>query len=112
MFPFGSKIMMINFQKQDNLLPVIFQEETTGDVLMLGYMNKEALEMTKKEGIVYFWSRKRNRLWMKGETSGNKLRVKKILTDCDNDTLLLQVELIGMAVCHLGTRSCFRKYEI
>ncbi len=93
------------------LIPAIIQENSTGEILMLGYMNKEALEKTKKESFVYFWSRKRNRLWMKGETSGNKLRVKRILTDCDNDTLMLQVELIGTSVCHMGTKSCFRKYE-
>lgn len=98
--------------KKQSLIPVIIQEVKTDEVLMLGYMNKEALEKTKKEGFVCFWSRKRKRLWMKGETSGNKLRVKKILTDCDNDTLLLQVELIGTEVCHLGTKSCFQKYEI
>ncbi len=93
------------------LIPAIIQENSTGEILMLGYMNKEALEMTKKEGVVYFWSRKRKRLWLKGETSENKLKVIRIFTDCDNDTLLLQVELIGTSVCHLGEKSCFRKYE-
>lgn len=93
------------------LIPAIIQESSSGEILMLGYMNEEALVRTKKEGFVYFWSRERNRLWMKGETSGNKLKVRKILTDCDKDTLLLQVKLIGTSVCHLGTKSCFRKYE-
>lgn len=89
------------------LIPVIIQEEKTGDVLMLGYMNQEALEKTQQEGYVCFWSRKRKRLWMKGEESGNKLKVKKIFKDCDGDTLLIQVKLMGTAVCHKGTRSCF-----
>lgn len=93
------------------LIPAIIQESSSGEILMLGYMNKEAFEKTKEEGFVYFWSRKRNKLWMKGETSGNKLRVKKILTDCDQDCLLIKVELVGENVCHKGFRSCFRKYE-
>lgn len=94
------------------LIPAIIQENSTGEILMLGYMNKEALEMTKKEGVVYFWSRKRKRLWLKGETSGNKLRVKKILTDCDKDSLLIKVELVGENVCHKGFRSCFQITQI
>lgn len=96
--------------KNKSLIPVIIQEEKTDEVLMLGYMNKEALEKTKKEGFVCFWSRKRKRLWMKGETSGNKLRVKKIVTDCDNDALLIRVVIIGNGVCHMGYKSCFH-YE-
>lgn len=89
------------------LIPVIIQEEKKSDVLMLGYMNQEALEKTQQEGYVYFWSRKRKRLWMKGEESGNKLKVKKIFKDCDGDALLIQVKLIGTVVCHTGTKSCF-----
>lgn len=89
------------------LIPVIIQEEKTGDVLMLGYMNQEALGKTRQEGYVYFWSRKRKRLWMKGEESGNKLKVKKIFWDCDKDTLLIKAELIGTITCHKGTKSCF-----
>ncbi len=94
------------------LIPAIIQEKATGEVLMLGYMNSEALMKTKKEGFVYFWSRKRKRLWLKGETSGNKLRVKKILTDCDKDSLLIKVELVGENVCHKGFRSCFQITQI
>ncbi len=97
----------IDFLSNNNLIPAIIQEDKTGDVLMLGYMNQEALKKTQKENFVYFWSRKRNKLWMKGEESGNKLKVKKIFFDCDRDSLLLQVELIGSTVCHEGTRSCF-----
>lgn len=91
----------------NDLIPVIIQEDKTGDVLMLGYMNQEAFQKTKKEGFVYFWSRSRGKLWKKGETSGNFLKVKKISVDCDNDTLLIQVRLIGNAVCHTGNKSCF-----
>lgn len=97
----------LNFQRSNDLIPVIIQEDKTGEVLMLGYINKEAFEKTKETGFVYFWSRKRKKLWMKGETSGNKLKVKKIFTDCDEDTLLIIVKLIGNIVCHRGTKSCF-----
>lgn len=93
----------------DNLTPVIIQENKTNQVLMLGYMNTGALERTKKTGLVYFWSRKRKKIWLKGETSGNKLKVKKIYTDCDKDTLLIVVKLIGEIVCHDGYKSCFYK---
>lgn len=89
------------------LIPAIIQEEKTGDVLMLGYMNQEALEKTRQEGYVYFWSRKRERLWVKGEESGNKLKIKQIFKDCDGDTLLIQVTLVGNAACHTGVKSCF-----
>ena len=74
---------------------------------MLGYINKEALQKTKDEGWVYFWSRSRNKLWMKGEESGNKLKVKEIIQDCDGDTVLMKVELIGKNVCHTGNKTCF-----
>ncbi len=97
----------LNFQKQTGLMPVVIQENTTGDVLMLGYMDKQALERTQKTGLVYFWSRSKNRLWMKGETSGNMLKVKKIYTDCDNDTLLILVRLLGKFACHKQKKSCF-----
>lgn len=91
------------------LMPTIIQEEKTGDVLMLGYMNEEAFEKTKKEGFVYFWSRSYGKLWKKGKTSGNFLKVKKIFSDCDNDTLLIEVELMGKVVCHTDNKSCFYK---
>lgn len=101
-----------NLFKKNILIPAIIQENKTGEVLMLGYMNKEAFDRTQKEGIVYFWSRKRNKLWMKGEKSGNKLKVKKIYTDCDKDTLLIQVELMGENVCHKGYKNCFQVIQM
>ena len=102
----------ITFQEYDGLIPVVIQEKNTGDVLMLGYMNKGALEKTIIEGYVYFWSRKRNKLWMKGKTSGNKLKVKEILLDCDGDALLIQTKIIGNGVCHQGYKSCFKMVQM
>ena len=101
----------INFSKNNGLVPAIIQDNKTGDIYMLGYMNSEALEQTNKTGWVYFWSRSRQKLWMKGEESGNKLKVKEIFTDCDDDTLLIKVELIGSNVCHTGNKSCFYKRQ-
>lgn len=92
---------------KNSLTPAIIQDYKTNDVLMLGYMNNESLEKTIKSGVVWFWSRSKKRLWMKGETSGNKLKVKEIFKDCDNDTLLITVKIMGTAVCHTGTKSCF-----
>lgn len=89
------------------LTPAIIQDYQTGIVYMMGYMNEEALKKTKGTGWVYFWSRSRNRLWMKGEESGNTLKAKEILIDCDNDTLLVKVELDGTNVCHTGNMTCF-----
>lgn len=97
----------INFQKGNGLVPAIIQDYRSGMVCMLGYMNKEALQKTMKAGIVYFWSRSRKTLWMKGEKSKNKLRVISINRDCDADALLIQVKLIGTNVCHTGNVSCF-----
>lgn len=99
----------IDFKKGNGLVPAIIQDSKTGDVFMLGYMNNEALQKTRDTELVYFWSRTRKKLWMKGEESGNKLKVKEIYTDCDNDTLLIKVELIGNAVCHTGNKTCFYK---
>lgn len=99
----------IYFQNSNSLIPIIIQEDKTGEVLMLGYMNYNAFEKTVKTGFVYFWSRSKKRLWMKGELSGNKLQVIKIITDCDNDSLLIKVKLIGDSVCHNGYKSCFYK---
>ncbi len=98
---------VFDFKNKNELFPTIIQDNKTNEILMLGYMNKEAFEKTRKDGFVYFWSRSRKKLWMKGETSGNKLRVKNIFTDCDWDTLLITVEVLGNFVCHKGTRSCF-----
>lgn len=97
----------IDFKKGNGLVPAIIQDSISKEVLMMGYMNKEALEMTLKTGFVYFFSRGRKKLWLKGEESGNKLKLEQIFLDCDGDTLLLEVELIGSAACHTGERSCF-----
>jgi phosphoribosyl-AMP cyclohydrolase len=99
--------MKIDFTKQNGLVPAIIQDEKSGEIYMLGYMNQEALQKTKQTGFVYFWSRNKKRLWMKGETSGNKLKVNKIFADCDQDTLLIRVKLNGTNVCHTGNRNCF-----
>lgn len=98
--------MNIDFQKSDGLVPVIIQNEQTLEVLMLGYMNEEAYQKTMKESKVTFFSRTKNRLWTKGEESGNFLFVKSISLDCDQDTLLIKVKPVG-PTCHKGTRSCF-----
>lgn len=92
--------------KIEGLIPAIIQDDNTLKVLMLGYMNREAYEKTVAEGVVTFFSRSRNRLWTKGETSGNFLTVKSVQEDCDNDTLLIRVEPKGN-VCHRDTMSCF-----
>jgi phosphoribosyl-ATP pyrophosphohydrolase/phosphoribosyl-AMP cyclohydrolase len=98
--------MNIDFNKSNGLVPVVIQDNYTLQVLMLGYMNKEALEKTEKERIVTFFSRGKNRLWTKGETSGNFLHVIEILSDCDNDSILVKVNPAG-PVCHTGNNSCF-----
>ena len=88
------------------LLPAIVQDSESGDVLMLGYMNQESLELTLSSGEVWFYSRSRQELWHKGATSGNKLIVREIWLDCDRDTVLVKAEAMG-PVCHTGTRTCF-----
>jgi phosphoribosyl-AMP cyclohydrolase len=95
-----------DFTKHD-LLPVIAQDVTSGDVLMLAYMNREAYEETLRTGRVCYYSRSRQKLWRKGEESGNVQQLKQIFFDCDADTLLVKVEQIGGAACHEGYRSCF-----
>jgi phosphoribosyl-AMP cyclohydrolase len=100
--------MEIDFDKMDGLAPAIVQEDCTGEVLMVGFMNTEAYAKTAQTGYVTFYSRTRQTLWMKGETSGNRLRVISALTDCDRDTLLFRVAVEGDGmVCHTGTKSCF-----
>jgi phosphoribosyl-ATP pyrophosphohydrolase/phosphoribosyl-AMP cyclohydrolase len=100
--------MQIDFDKMDGLAPAIVQEDASGEVLMVGFMNAEALARTVETGYVTFYSRTRQKLWTKGETSGNRLRVISALTDCDRDTLLLRVIVEGDGlVCHTGTKSCF-----
>jgi len=102
----------IDFQKSGGLVPAIIQDERTGDVLMLGFMNSESLVETQRTGEVVFFSRSRNKLWKKGESSGHVLRVREIHVDCDADALLVRVEAVGPGVCHEGYRSCFfRKLE-
>jgi phosphoribosyl-ATP pyrophosphohydrolase/phosphoribosyl-AMP cyclohydrolase len=98
--------MEIDFNKSDGLVPVIIQDAQTLEVLMLGYMNQEAYDKTVQEKIVTFFSRSKNRLWTKGETSNNYLHVQTIDIDCDNDTLLIKVKADG-PTCHTGERSCF-----
>jgi phosphoribosyl-AMP cyclohydrolase len=97
----------LDFTKLDGLLPAIVQDATSHRVLMLGFMNEEAWRKTLETGSVTFYSRTRNKLWTKGETSGNRLAVKEIFTDCDNDTILVTVDAIGPGVCHNGYESCF-----
>jgi phosphoribosyl-ATP pyrophosphohydrolase/phosphoribosyl-AMP cyclohydrolase len=99
--------MTIDFEKTQGLVPVIIQDEQTLEVLMLGYMNQEAWDKTQAEGKVTFFSRTKNRLWTKGEESGNFLFVKETHIDCDNDTLLIKVSPVG-PTCHTGSRSCFK----
>jgi phosphoribosyl-ATP pyrophosphohydrolase/phosphoribosyl-AMP cyclohydrolase len=98
----------LDFEKMGGLLPAVVQEWRDGEVLMVGFMNRQALARTVRTGYVTFFSRTRNTLWTKGESSGNRLRVISAQTDCDRDTLLLRVEVEGAGVvCHRGTRSCF-----
>jgi len=101
-----------NFDKSDGLVPVVVQDAETKDVLMLAYMNRESWEKTLQSGKATFWSRSRQKLWLKGESSGHVQVIKSIYLDCDDDTILLQVEQLGGAACHTGYRSCFyRKIE-
>ncbi|WP_311748480.1 bifunctional phosphoribosyl-AMP cyclohydrolase/phosphoribosyl-ATP diphosphatase HisIE [Proteus columbae] len=99
-------LAQLDWKKVDNLMPVVIQNAISGDVLMLGYMNKEALNVTLESGNVTFYSRTKQRLWTKGETSGNFLKLINIYPDCDNDTLLILANPIG-PTCHNGTESCF-----
>ena len=100
----------IDFAKMDGLVPGIVQDAKTGEMLMLGFLNETSYAKTLESGFVTFWSRTRQKLWMKGETSGNRLRVIAAATDCDNDALLFKVEVEGDGlVCHEGTVSCFTK---
>jgi phosphoribosyl-AMP cyclohydrolase len=89
------------------LVPAVVQEDETDEVLMIGFMNEEALKTTYERGLVTFWSRSRQELWTKGETSGNRLRLVRILYNCEDNTLLVRAKLEGDAVCHTGNRTCF-----
>ena len=99
--------MNVDFQKASGLVPAIIQDERSGEVLMLGFMNAESLKETQRSREVVFFSRSRNRLWKKGESSGHVLRVREIRVDCDADALLVRVEAVGPGVCREGYRSCF-----
>src|SRR6266496_1586553 len=102
--------MKIDFEKMQGLVPAIVQDSANSEILMLGFMNREAWEKTQELGYVTFYSRTRNELWTKGETSGNRLKVISAATDCDRDSILIKVEVEGAGVvCHEGTRSCFTK---
>jgi phosphoribosyl-AMP cyclohydrolase len=98
----------MDFTKYGGLVPAVIQDDESGEVLMVGFMNEEALALTQKTGFATFFSRTRQALWMKGETSGNRLAVQRILIDCDDDTLLVRVKRLGDGnVCHTGERTCF-----
>ena len=100
--------VQIDFKKMQGLVPAIVQDAKSDEILMLGFMNEDAFERTMNLGYVTFFSRTRNQLWTKGESSGNRLKVVAISTDCDRDTVLIRVQVEGAGVvCHLGTRSCF-----
>ncbi|MDQ3212287.1 MAG: phosphoribosyl-AMP cyclohydrolase [Acidobacteriota bacterium] len=101
---------LMDFTKLGGLIPAVVQDATTNEVLMVGFMNEEALARTRHTGFATFFSRSRDTLWTKGETSGNRLKVERILLDCDDDTVLLMVTRLGDGnVCHTGERSCFRE---
>ena len=100
-------MIKLNFEKQGGLVPVITQNAVTGEVLMQAYMNEEAWLKTLETGVAHYWSRSRNKLWKKGESSGNTQEVKEIRIDCDEDCVLLKVRQIGKAACHKGYQSCF-----
>ena len=102
-------MIKLNFEKTNGLIPAIVQDYSTNEVLMLAYMNPDAWEATLSSGNATYYSRSRQKLWVKGETSGYLQRVKEIRIDCDHDTVLLKIEQIGEATCHTGHRSCFHK---
>ena len=99
--------MELDFSKLNGLVTAVVQDHKTGRVLMVGFMNEESFRKTVETGFVTFFSRSRNKLWLKGETSGHRLVVKEIATDCDRDTLLIKAESLGPGVCHEGYQSCF-----
>src|SRR5512140_3530801 len=99
--------MNLDFEKADGLITAVIQDHASGRVLMVGYMNEEAFRKTVETGFTTFYSRSRQKLWLKGESSGHRLVVKEISTDCDRDAVLLKVEALGPGVCHEGYESCF-----
>jgi phosphoribosyl-AMP cyclohydrolase len=100
-------VMQLAFEKAGGLLPAVIQDATTKEILMLGFMNADALKATLASGDVTFFSRSRNKLWRKGESSGHVLRVREILFDCDADAMVVSVDAVGPGVCHEGYRTCF-----
>ena len=104
-----NETIQLDFNKTSGLVPAIVQDNETGEILMLAYMNQEAFNATLSTGKATYYSRSRQTLWVKGETSGNVQLVKEIRIDCDDDTVLLKVEQLGGAACHTGHRSCFYK---
>jgi phosphoribosyl-AMP cyclohydrolase len=109
---FIARAMNLDFQKSGGLVTAVIQDHLTGRVLMVGYMNEEAFRLTVETGFATFYSRSRQQLWLKGESSGHRLAVKEISTDCDRDAVLVKVDPLGPGVCHEGYRSCFfRKLE-
>ena len=102
--------MNLDFQKSDGLVTAVVQDHATGRVLMVGYMNEEAFRQTVDTGFATFYSRSRQKLWLKGESSGHRLVVKEISTDCDADAVLVKVEALGPGVCHEGFQSCFFRH--
>ena len=102
-------MISLDFEKTGGLLPAIAQDDETGEVLMLAYMNRAAWEATLATGDATYYSRSRQALWVKGQTSGNLQKIREIRIDCDNDTILLKVDQVGGAACHTGHRSCFHK---
>jgi phosphoribosyl-AMP cyclohydrolase len=104
---FVAHTMNLDFEKAGGLITAVIQDHATGRVLMVGYMNEEAFRKTVETGFATFYSRSRQKLWLKGETSGHRLVVKSIATDCDQDAVLVQVEALGPGVCHEGYESCF-----
>ena len=101
--------LQLDFEKGNGLIPVIVQEFETNDILMLAYVNEEALKKTIETGDAHYWSRSRDKIWRKGESSGNVQKVKDIYVDCDADTLVYRIEQIGGAACHKGYVSCFHR---
>ncbi|MBU1076533.1 MAG: phosphoribosyl-AMP cyclohydrolase [Spirochaetes bacterium] len=105
-------MLKLDFKKQNGLIPVIAQDHKSGKILMLAFMNKESYQKTLETGKVHYYSRSRDKLWLKGEQSGHFQIVKEIFTDCDQDSLLITIEQIGKAACHKGYESCFyQKYN-
>jgi phosphoribosyl-AMP cyclohydrolase len=102
--------MELDFSKLDGLVAAVIQDASSGRVLMVGFMNEEAFRKTVETGFAVFYSRSRNKLWLKGETSGHRLVVKEISTDCDRDAVLLKVDALGPGVCHEGYQSCFFRH--